>query len=142
MRASSSRSTFFFFLIVFALTFLSGCFSAGDDFYSYIVLKGSIQRESPADLITVEVDSRGTLLANEQDNDNYEISLGAVENCNIIWTVNNEKVQTAVIYKKWDTKNHLIGMEISIKNEKSGETWNVYSETPDSREWIIDLNKP
>lgn len=121
--------------------FLAGCFSVADDFYSYVVLKGSIQRENPEDLIEVVVDSRGTLLANDMEGDRYEVSIGAIEFCNVTWTINNEKVQTAVVYKKWDTKNHLTGMEIKVKDERTGEAWTVYSETPDSREWVIDLSK-
>lgn len=125
--------------VSFVTGILSGCFSAGDDFYSYVVLKGALQRNAPDDLITVEVDSRGTLLSNEQENDNYEVSIGAVENCEIIWTINNERVQTAVVHKTWDTKNHLTGLKISVKDERSGTSWTVSSKTPDSREWVIEL---
>lgn len=131
------------YLLIFAFVtfFLSGCFTAGDDFYSYVILRGAISRENAEDMIEVEVDSRGTLLSNDMDGDNYEVSIGAVENCNIVWNINNVKVQTAVVYKKWDTKNHLIGMNVVITNERTGETKTVYSETPDSREWIIDLDR-
>jgi len=120
---------------------LSGCFSAGDDFYSYAILKGSIQRDNPLDMIEVGVDSRCTLLSNDMDGDIYEVSIGAVDNCTIVWTINNEKVQTAVVHKKWDTKNHLTGMELEVVDNRSGSSKKIYSETPDSREWIIELNQ-
>lgn len=124
-------------LVVSAL--LSGCFSAGDDFYSYILLKGSIQRENPEDMVDVAVDSRCTLMANDLEGGDYEVSIGAIENCNVVWTINNEIVQRAVVHKDWDTQNHLIGMEITVIDERSKSSKMVYSKTPDSREWIIEL---
>jgi len=118
---------------------LSGCFSAGDDFYSYVVLKGSILRENPMDLIEVGVNSKCTLMANDMDGDAYEVSIGAVEGCRIVWTINNVVVLSANVHKTWDTKNHLTGMEILITDERTSTSKTVYSETPDSREWVIEL---
>lgn len=134
------RRAFFAPILLVALIF-TGCFPVADDFYSYIVLTGSIKLDEPSDLITVEVDSKGTLLSNEQQGESYEISIGATEHCHIDWTIGNVKVQTATVYKKWDSKNHLTGMEIAVKDERTGESWTIYSKTPDSREWVIDLNK-
>lgn len=130
-----------FYFLSFVAFLLAGCFSAGDDFYSYVILKGAIQRENPEDMIEVVADSRCTLLSNDMEGDAYEVSIGAIENCNILWTINNVKVQSAVVFKKWDTKNHLIGMEIAVTDERSKNTWSIYSETPDSREWIIELDQ-
>lgn len=122
-------------------SFLSGCFYSGDDVYSYVVLKGAIQRENPEDMIDVVADSRCTLLSNDMDGDAYEVSIGAKENCNVLWTINNEVVQRAVIAKSWDTKDHVLGLNIEVTDERSKNTRTVYSETPDSREWIIELNQ-
>lgn len=127
-------------LVTLASFLLSGCFSAGDDFYSYVTLSGSLKLDSPDDMITVEVDARGTLLANEQDHEHYEISIGAVEHCKILWTVGDKVLQSAEVFKKWDGSNHLTGLKIEVKDERTGNTKTVYSKTPDSREWIIDLD--